>query len=88
MLLYRLTQSPVFKTNVNQGAEHDTHARGADHTHGSGAKFAQDPLSLPIGPITRLRAKQFNEALNGLIKENWADSKKVKTKWAQMIIKA
>jgi hypothetical protein len=27
-------------------------------------------LSLPSGPITRLRAKRFKEALNGLIQEN------------------
>jgi hypothetical protein len=24
----------------------------ANHTHGNGAEFAQDPLSLPSGPIT------------------------------------
>jgi hypothetical protein len=35
-------------------------------------------LSLPSGPITRLRDKRFKEALNGLIQENWADSKKTK----------
>jgi hypothetical protein len=56
----------------NQGAGY------ADHTHGNGAEVAQDPLSLPSGPITRLRAKRFKEALNGLIQENWADSKKTK----------
>jgi hypothetical protein len=44
----------------------------------SGAEFAQDPLSLPSGPITRLRAKRFKEALNGLIQENGADFKKTK----------
>jgi hypothetical protein len=33
-------------------------------------------LLLSSGPITRLRAKRFKEALNGLIQENWADSKK------------
>ena len=41
-----------------------------------GDEFAQDPLSLPSGPITRLRAKRFKETLNGLIQEIWADSKK------------
>jgi hypothetical protein len=56
----------------NQGAGY------ADHTHGNGAEVAQDPLSLPSGPITRLRAKRFKEALNGLIQENWANSKKTK----------
>ena len=58
--------------DANQGARH------ADHTHGNGAEFAQDHLSLPSGPITRLRAKRFKEALNGLIQEKWADSKKTK----------
>jgi len=35
-------------------------------------------LSLPSGPITRLRAKRFKEALNGLIQDNLADSEKTK----------
>ena len=30
-------------------------------------QLAHDPLSLPKGPITRLRAKRFKEALNRLI---------------------
>jgi hypothetical protein len=58
--------------DASQGAGH------ANHTHGNGPGFAQDPLSLPSGPITRLRAKRFKEALNGLIQENGADSKKTK----------
>jgi hypothetical protein len=58
--------------DASQGAGH------ANHTHGNGAEFAQDPLSLPSGPITRLRAKRFKEALNGLIQENGVDSKKTK----------
>jgi hypothetical protein len=58
--------------DANQGAEHVDHARGI------GAEVAQDPLSLPSGPITRLRAKRFKEALNGLIQENWANFKKTK----------
>ena len=49
-----------------------------DHTLADGDEFLQDPLSLSIGPITRLRAKRFKEALNGLIQEIWADSKKTK----------
>jgi predicted GIY-YIG superfamily endonuclease len=47
-------------------------ARHADHTRGNGAEFAQ--VSLPSGPIIRLRAKRFKEALNGLIQEIGADS--------------
>jgi hypothetical protein len=59
-------------TDANQGAGHANHARGNE------AEVVQDPLSLPSGPITRLRAKRFKEALNGLIQENGADSKKTK----------
>jgi len=56
--------------DANHGAGH------VNHTRGNEAEVAQDPLSLPSGPITRLRARHFKEALNGLIQENWADSKK------------
>jgi hypothetical protein len=68
------------RENPSQEGENDANqgARHANHTRGNGAEFAQDPLSLPSGPITRLRAKHFKEALNGLIHENGADSKKTK----------
>uniref|UniRef100_A0A2N9FAV0 Tf2-1-like SH3-like domain-containing protein n=1 Tax=Fagus sylvatica TaxID=28930 RepID=A0A2N9FAV0_FAGSY len=68
----RTNPSQEGENDANQGAGH------VDHTLGNGAEFAQDLLSLPSGPITRLRAKRFKEALNGLIQENWADSKKTK----------
>ena len=29
----------------------------------------KDPLHVPIGPITRARAKRFKEALNGSIQD-------------------
>jgi hypothetical protein len=64
--------SQVGKNDASQRAGH------ANHTHGNGAEFAQDPLSLPSGPITRLRAKRFKEALNELVQENAVDSKKTK----------
>ena len=35
-------------------------------------------MSFSSGPITRLRAKSFKEALNGLVQEIWADSRKTK----------
>jgi hypothetical protein len=58
--------------DASQGAGH------ANHTRGNGAEFGLNPLSLPSDPITRLRAKRFKEALNGLIQENEVDSKKTK----------
>ena len=32
---------------------------------------SSDPLQIPSGPITRARAKQIKEALNGLVQETW-----------------
>jgi hypothetical protein len=52
--------------------------QGDDHTPVSGAEFGQDFLSFSSGPITRVKAKLFQEALNGLIQKNWVDSKIVK----------
>jgi hypothetical protein len=79
----RANPSQEGENDANQGAGHADHTRGngaghANHTRGNGVELAQDPLSLPSGPITRLRAKHFKEALNGLIQENGADSKKTK----------
>ena len=75
-LLYTRMSS---KYDANQGANDANQGAGqVDHTLGNGAEYAQDPLSLQSGPITRLRAKCFKEALNRLIQENWADSKKTK----------
>jgi hypothetical protein len=68
----RANPSQEGENDANQGAGH------ANHTRGNGAKFAQDPLSLLSGSITRLKAKRFKEALNGLIQENGVDSKKTK----------
>jgi hypothetical protein len=33
---------------------------------------AKDPLEVPIGPITRARAKKPKEALNGLVQNIWS----------------
>ena len=32
-----------------------------------------DPIQVPIGPVTRARAKRFKESLNGLIQHIWAE---------------
>jgi hypothetical protein len=33
---------------------------------------SNDPLEVLIGLVTRLRAKKFKEAFNGLLQETWA----------------
>ena len=33
---------------------------------------SKDPLEVPIGPVTRLRAKKLKEAFNGLLQDTWA----------------
>uniref|UniRef100_A0A2N9GIU8 Uncharacterized protein n=1 Tax=Fagus sylvatica TaxID=28930 RepID=A0A2N9GIU8_FAGSY len=68
----RTNPSQEGENDANQGAGH------VNHTLGNGAEFAKEPLSLPSGPLTRLRVKRFKETLNGLIQENWTDSKKTK----------
>jgi len=32
----------------------------------------KDPLEVLVGPVTRLRAKRFKEAFNGLLQDTWA----------------
>jgi len=50
------------------------------------ASTPRDPLDVSLGPITRLRVKRFNEAINGLLQDSWAKinferiSKKIKNK--------
>ncbi|PON36202.1 hypothetical protein PanWU01x14_330320 [Parasponia andersonii] len=44
--------------------QEEEHSRGLGRTQG---QHSRDPLSLPNEPITRLRAKRFKKALNGLI---------------------
>ncbi|PON53685.1 hypothetical protein PanWU01x14_200270 [Parasponia andersonii] len=54
--------------NANVAAQ--PHVQGEEHSRGLGGtqgQYSHDPLSLPSGPITRLRAKRFKEVLNGLI---------------------
>ena len=33
---------------------------------------SKDPLEVPVGPVTRLRAKKFKEDFNGLLQDTWA----------------
>jgi hypothetical protein len=33
---------------------------------------SKDPLEVPVGPVTRFRAKKFKEAFNGLLQDTWA----------------
>ena len=33
---------------------------------------SKDPLEVPVGPVTRLRAKKFKEAFNGFLQDIWA----------------
>jgi len=30
---------------------------------------SKDPLEVPVGPVTRLRAKKFEEVFNGLLQD-------------------
>ena len=41
-------------------------------------------MHVPVGPITRTRAKRFKEALNGLIQDSWANSELLKSKMSPL----
>jgi hypothetical protein len=70
--LYPFDVGDDLRTNPSQEEKNDANQRAghADYKRGNEAEFAQDPLSLPSSPITRLRAKCFKEALNGKIQKN------------------
>jgi hypothetical protein len=44
---------------------------GFDGDQGTTSK---DFIQVPIGPVTRARAKKFKDVLNGLIQELWAQA--------------
>ena len=54
-LLFEVTRCGISNDANGTTPKHDGHSR--------------DPLSLPSGPITRLRAKRFKEALNVLVQQ-------------------
>jgi hypothetical protein len=41
---------------------------------GDQATASKDLVQVPIGPVTRARAKKFKDVLNGLIQELWAQA--------------
>uniref|UniRef100_A0A2N9ILF7 Uncharacterized protein n=1 Tax=Fagus sylvatica TaxID=28930 RepID=A0A2N9ILF7_FAGSY len=48
---------------------HWTHQVGCDQ-----GTTSKDLVQVPIGPVTRARAKKFKDVLNGLIQELWAQA--------------
>jgi hypothetical protein len=52
---------------------------------------SNDLIQVPIGPITRARAKKFKDVLNGLIQELWAQINSLRPiehdpQWQQRIV--
>jgi hypothetical protein len=43
-------------------------------TDGDQGTASKDLVQVPIGPVTRARAKKFKDVLNGLIQELWAQA--------------
>jgi hypothetical protein len=48
----------------------------------------KDSLDVPVGPVSRLRAKRFKEAFNGLLQDTWAkmDFKRILNNKEQVVI--
>ena len=65
----------MFPNDANKAATTRTQEEKLERGLGRNqVQQSHDPLRLPSGPITRLRAKGFKEALNGLVQE-------VQNKW-------
>jgi hypothetical protein len=49
---------------------------------------SKDLLEVPVGPVTRLKAKKFKEAFNGLLQDTWAkvDFKRICNNKEQVLI--
>jgi hypothetical protein len=52
------------------------------------ASKPRDPLEVWLGPVTRLRAKRFKKAINGLLQDKWAkvDFKRISNNKEQALI--
>ncbi|KAB1213154.1 DNA-binding protein RHL1 [Morella rubra] len=73
-MVFDANRGPLSLPSANRDdAEHNRD--NAEHNRDD-AEHTRDPLLLPSGPITRLKAKHFKEALNGLIRERWDDTTK------------
>jgi hypothetical protein len=46
----------------------------ATNLDGDQGTASKDLIQVPIGPVTRARAKKFKDVLNGLIQELWAQA--------------
>jgi hypothetical protein len=61
----------VSRRNVDRLVEGHSTSLGTDGDQGTTSK---DLVQVPIGPVTRARAKKFKDVLNGLIQELWAQA--------------
>ena len=46
----------------------------------------KDPLEILVGPVTRLKAKRFKEAFNGLLQDTWAKVDLIRSRQGQIRI--
>ena len=49
-------------------------SRPTDEDMASTRAWNADPIQVPIGPVTRARAKRFKNELSGLIQDIWAQT--------------
>jgi hypothetical protein len=48
-------------------AHHDSRLNPFEERGDDAIQPLNDPLEVPVGPVTRLKAKKFKEAFNGLL---------------------
>ncbi|KAL3616115.1 hypothetical protein CASFOL_040409 [Castilleja foliolosa] len=69
-----MSPDDIDMTETGEMAVSRKNAQGSsnDAAQAQGSSWMQDPVHVPVGPITRARAKKFKESLMGLIQEVWA----------------
>ena len=69
------------------GGNH-SRTRGKTYKKFDAIQAPKDPLEVPVGPVTRLRAKRFKEAFNELLQDTWAkvDFKRILSNEEQAMI--
>jgi hypothetical protein len=71
-VIFNVSDLTLFDVGDDSRSNHfEERGDDADQTN-TKRNHANDPLEVPIGPITRARAKKLKEALNGFVQNIWS----------------
>jgi hypothetical protein len=86
-----ITVAHVIFINFDVGCDLRANPFQEEGNDGDQGTTLKDLIQVPIGPITRARAKKFKDVLNGLIQELWAQINSLRPiehdpQWQQRIV--